>query len=172
LPSNTTLAVSLFFHFCATITWIGGLLITSLLVWPEMRRVLADQPALHALLNRLRARLTPLSNLSLAVLIVTGLIQMSLNPNYDGLLRFDNAWSRVMLLKHGVIVLMALTGLALQYGVIPALERASLRVEKGRGDNSALAEWNALRRREVRLTWLSLALGIAVLGLSAWAGSI
>jgi uncharacterized membrane protein len=149
--------------------WIGGLVITSLLVWPEMRRVLQDQPALHHLLTRLRKRFTPWSNLALAVLIVTGLTQMSLDPNYDGVLQFDNMWSQVILSKHAVILLMVVVGVILQYGVVPALERASLLVERGKGDP---AEWERLRRREVRLTWLNTALGIGVLALSAWAGSL
>ena len=149
--------------------WIGGLVITALLVWPEMRRALADQPALYGLLNRLRKRFTPISNLSLSVLLVTGLFQMSLDENYNGMLNFDNEWSQVMLIKHIVIVLMALVGLFLQYVIIPALERTSMLLEREKGD---VAEWQALRSREVALTWVSVALGLCVLGLSAWAGSI
>ena len=149
--------------------WIGGLVITALLVWPEMRRALADQPALYGLLNRLRKRFTPLSNLSLSVLLVTGLFQMSLDENYNGMLNFDNEWSQVMLMKHIVIIVMALVGLFLQYVIIPALERTSMLLEREKGD---VAEWQALRSREVALTWVSVALGMSVLGLSAWAGSI
>lgn len=169
MPSNPTLAVSLFFHLSATVVWIGGLVITTLLVWPEVRRILADQPALYSLLNRLRTRFIPLSNLSLATLIVTGLFQMSLDSNYEGMLTFDNEWSQVMLIKHIVIILMAVTGVFLQYVVVPALERTSLLIERGKGDT---ASWQILRRREVRLTWVNVLLGICVLGLSAWAGSI
>lgn len=169
MPSNPTLAISLFFHLSATVIWIGGLLITTLLVWPEVRRVLVDQPSLYNLLNRLRTRFIPLSNLSLVTLIVTGLFQMSLDSNYKGMLNFDNEWSQVMLVKHIVIVLMALTGVFLQYIVVPALERTSLLVERGKGDENV---WQALRQREIRLTWINVLLGVCVLGLSAWAGSI
>lgn len=174
MPSQTILAISLFFHLSATVIWIGGLMITALLVWPEVRRTLNDSPALYKLLNRLRSRFTPLSNLSLAVLIVTGLTQMSLDPNYDGMLKIANTWSRVMLFKHVLIACMALSGLALQYGVVPALERASLLIERGKGETSSQAttEWQNLRRREIRLTWLNVGLGTLVLACSAWAGSI
>ncbi|MDX1995379.1 MAG: CopD family protein [bacterium] len=174
MSQQTILAISLFFHLSATVVWIGGLVITAVLVWPEMRRTLAESSVLANLLNRLRKRFTPLSNLSLGVLILTGLIQMSLDPNYDGVLRFNNAWSQVMLLKHGVIVLMALSGLFLQYTVVPALERTSLLIERGKAEAAAAAaqEWQALRQREVRLTWLNGALGLVVLACSAWAGSL
>lgn len=169
MSTNQILAVSLFFHLSATVVWVGGLVITAALVWPELRRGLEDHPALYRLLDRLRKRFAVWSNLSLAVLIVTGLTQMSLDPNYDGLMQFDNEWSRVLLVKHLVIVVMVASGITLQYGIAPALERATLLAEHGRNDP---AEWQKLRRREIRLTWLNVLLGIGVLGLSAWAGSI
>ena len=111
--SEAALALSLFFHISATVIWIGGILLLTFLVVPELNRALAEQPALYQILRRLRKRLTPLSNLALAVLIVTGLLQMSSDPNYDGLLSFSNRWSQVLLLKHILIIVMAATGLAL-----------------------------------------------------------
>jgi uncharacterized membrane protein len=167
--SQPLLAISLFFHIVATVVWIGGLVTLSALVWPEMRRTMSEQPALYTLLTRLRGRFMPLSNLALATLIVTGLFQMTADPNYDGVMQFNNEWSRVMLLKHLAIVGMALSGLMLQYSVIPALERASLLAERGKGD---AAEYARLRAREVRLTWLNVGLGALVLAFSAWATSI
>jgi uncharacterized membrane protein len=163
------LAISFFFHLIATVVWIGGLVIMTVLVWPEMRRSLENNPALFSLLTRLRRRFVPLSNFSLVVLVVTGLAQMTANPNYDGMLVIDNDWSRAMLLKHLSIAGMVVCGLVLQYGVAPALERASLLAERGKGDAS---EWERLRRREVRLTWLNVLLGVAVLAFTAWATAI
>jgi uncharacterized membrane protein len=173
LPSNTILAVSLFFHLFATVIWVGGLLITVLLVWPEVRRTLMDSPAIYNLLNRLRQRFTPWGNLALVVLIFTGLIQMSLDPNYEGVLDFSNTWSQVILAKHVAIVFMIVCGALLQFGVTPALERTSLLIQKGKGDVSQTTEaWDRLRRRETRLTWINALLGVAVLAFSAWAGTL
>ncbi|MFN8372653.1 MAG: CopD family protein [Anaerolineae bacterium] len=169
MDNKTILAISLFFHLMSTVIWIGGLVTLSILVFPEVRRALENQPALYTLLTRLRKRFTPLSNLALAVLIVTGLTQMSLDPNYNGILQITNTWSVVMLLKHLTIGGMIVSGLALQYLVAPALERVSLLVERGKGDTE---EWTRLRRRELRLTWLNVALGVLVLAFSAWAGAL
>jgi uncharacterized membrane protein len=169
MDTRTVLAVSLFFHFVATAVWIGGLLTLALTVHPAMRRALTDAPALARLLTGLRRRFTPYSNLSLVVLVVTGLTQMSLDANYDGVLQITNPWSVVMLLKHLTIGAMVVCGLALQYLVAPALERVSLLVEKGKGDAAA---WERLRRAESRLTWANVALGVLVLAFSAWAGSL
>ncbi|NWG15357.1 MAG: CopD family protein [Chloroflexi bacterium] len=167
--SPLILAISYFFHLLATIVWIGGLVILVALVWPEARRTLERDAALLRLLTRLRRRFAPLSNFSLVVLVITGLIQMSGDPNYDGLLQINNDWSRAILLKHIAVGGMVIGGVVLQYAVTPALERATLLLERGKGDP---AEWERLRRREIRLTWLNVTLGIAVLGCTAWATAL
>ncbi len=163
------LALSYFIHLIATVVWIGGLVSLSLLVWPEAKRTLADQPALLTLLTRLRKRFAPLTHFSLVVLWLTGFVQMSGDANYQGTLTFDNEWSRVMLFKHIAVIGMVVCGVILQYMVVPALERATLLRERGKGDP---ADWDRLRQREVRLTWVNLALGMAVLGFTAWATAL
>lgn len=166
---QSILALSYFFHLVATIVWIGGLVILMIMVLPEARRVLGANPAFYTLLSRLRQRFFPISNFSLAVLVVTGLIQMAGDTNYDGMLQFSSEWSRVILLKHVAIGGMFVCGLALQYWVAPALERATLLAEHHKGD---AAELERLRGREARLTWINVVLGIAVLAFTAWATAI
>jgi putative copper export protein len=167
--SQSILAISYFFHLVATVIWIGGLVVMVILVWPEMQRALAGNPALFALLAGMRRRFFPLTNLSLAVLIVTGLIQMTGDTNYEGVLQFTNEWSQIILLKHIAIGGMFICGTAMQFWIVPALERAGLLVERGKGDPG---EWEKLRRREVRLTWMNVILGVLVLGFTAWATAI
>lgn len=166
---STSLALSLFVHITATVVYIGGLLVTVLLIFPEVRRVIDGQPAFYRVLSRLRQRFYPISNLCLAALWVTGLLQMTADPNYDGFLTFDDDWSRIMLLKHILIVGMMAAGVVLQFGVAPQLERISLLMEHSKGDP---AEWQRLRAREVRLTVLLSVLGIAVLACSAAATAL
>ena len=57
--SEAALALSLFAHILATVIWIGGILLVTFLVIPELNRALAEQPALYQLLRRLRKRFTP-----------------------------------------------------------------------------------------------------------------
>ncbi len=167
--SQSTLAISLFFHLVATVVWIGGLAILTVLVWPETRRILAENAGVYRFLSRVRQRFLPLSNLSLVVLVVTGLFQMTADPNYEGVLQFANDWSRAILLKHLAVGGMVICGVALQFWVAPALERASLLAEREKGDPQ---EWARLHRLEVRLTWINLILGVLVLGFTAWATAI
>ncbi|NDJ62860.1 MAG: hypothetical protein GYB67_17195 [Chloroflexi bacterium] len=169
MSPSTILAINYFFHLIATVVWIGGLLLMVLLVWPTTKNSLRDSPALYTLLSGVRRRFLPLTNLSLVVLIVTGLFQMSLDPNYDGVLQFTNEWSRVILLKHIVVGGMLICGVVLQLGVVPALERMTLLAERGKGDPS---EWERLHRSEVRLTWINVALGVLTLLFTAWATAL
>ena len=167
--SEAALALSLFCHIAATVIWIGGILLITFLVVPELNRALAEQPALYQILTRLRKRFTIVGNLALTVLIVTGLLQMSTDSNYEGLLRFSNRWSQALLLKHVLIIVMALCGLLLQFAVAPALERTSLLQERDMGD---VDEWRRLRRHERRLTVIIALLALTILAASAWLTAI
>ena len=167
--SEAALALSLFLHITATAIWIGGILLITFLVLPEFNRALKQQAARYQLLRRLRRRFTIIGNLALATLVVTGLLQMSNDPNYDGLLSFNNRWSQVLLLKHILIIALAATGLILQFGLAPALERTSLLLERDKGDAEA---WRRLRLREQRLARLVALLALAILAVSAWLTAI
>jgi uncharacterized membrane protein len=165
------LAFSFFLHLVATVVWVGGLVLFTVLVWPEARALISRQDqsgAVLDLLDRLRKRFYPLANLSLVVLIVTGLFQMDQNPHYDGLLQLTNDWTRAILLKHVAVLGMLVVGLAMQWGVIPALERASLLVRRGKDS----PDLERLRHRERQFTALNLALGVLVLLFTAMATSI
>lgn len=170
--STEALALSLFVHLSATVIWIGGLMVTVILVLPEARRILDQQVSWHLFLQRLRQRFYPISNLCLVALIVTGLFQTTASPHYDGFLTFDNRWSQVLLVKHIIIVVMALVGLLLQYGVAPSLERTSILLAQNKAQADSHAIYTRLRRREIVLTWLLVGLGLSILGLSAWLGAL
>ena len=182
--------LSLFIHIGASVVWFGGLLMMTLLVVPELRRALAGQAALDKLLRRLRRRFMLWGNLTLAALVVTGLLQMTDDPNYEGLLSFDNRWSQALLLKHTLILALAALGATLQLGVLPALERATMLRERlaqtshrpdggtegglRQGTEGGLhgegQEIARLQTRERRLTWTMLALAVVILAVSAWLG--
>src|SRR5215212_4739878 len=86
--ADLMLALSFFLHMIATVVWIGGLFVLTILFWPETRALAerSEQGAvLLDLLDRVRKRFYPLTNFSLVVLIGTGLFQMEQNPHYDGL---------------------------------------------------------------------------------------
>src|SRR5215475_1643024 len=132
---NWLLSLSFFLHLIATILWLGGLVLMTIVIWPEARALIArsdSSGALLELLDRLRKRFYPLANLSLIVLIVTGLFQMGKSPHYDGFLQITNDWTRAILLKHVAVLGMLVVGFIMQWGIMPALERATLLVQRGK----------------------------------------
>src|SRR3990172_5160879 len=157
--STWVLALSYWLHMLATIVWVGGLALMALVVWPGARAALGPGPELAKLLERLNKRFVPLSWLSLAALIFTGLTQMSANKNYTGLLAVANPWSVAILAKHLVVGGMILIGVYMQWSVQPALARLTILQMRG----LPAADLDRLRRRETQLTWLNLACGVLVL---------
>ncbi len=148
------LALSYWLHLLATVAWIGGLLILTLVVWP----------ANGSIPDRLEKSFRPLANISLLVLLITGFLQMDENPCYEGFLAISNEWSIALLLKHIVYAAMVIISVVLQWGVQPALARARLIAQRDK-DASDEAQLN---RRVKRLTVINLGLGLVVLLLTAF----
>jgi uncharacterized membrane protein len=155
-------------HMLATVTWIGGLASLALLVLPAAGRVL-DEPAFARLLGEYQRRLDTLGWFSLAVLVGTGLVQMSANPNYEGFLAVDTLWAGAILAKHLAIGGMVAVSALLTWGVLPGLTRSLLRLERARNDpgGADLSAVQKASRANARLIRLNLALGVIVLALTA-----
>lgn len=159
-----SLALAYWLHILATVTWIGGLVALSVLVIPAARRTL--RPGDYAaLLDRLQAGLQQIGWLSLAVLIATGMFQMSAHPAYEGFLALSNAWSVAILIKHILIGLMVFMSAYLTWGVMPSLRRMALL--RAAGQNLDAAKDLALHKRESRMLAINLILSILVLLLTA-----
>lgn len=151
------LALAFWLHMAATVVWIGGLFYQSVVLAPALASV--EDPA--ALLERLQKRFQPLAWLSLAVLVGTGLVQMSANANYEGLLSIANPWSQAIFAKHLAIGLMLLVAAYQTWVLQPRLAREAM-----------LGAAEGSRRRFARLAQINLVLGILVLGLTALARTV
>jgi uncharacterized membrane protein len=154
------LALVYWLHLLASVVWLGGLAMLVAAAWPGARRAAGDA------LDGLERRFRPLANVSLLVLLVTGMIQMGGDPHYEGWFAVRNAWSAGLLAKHLVVLGMIGVSLMLQFGAAPALERTHLLAE--RGVSGGESERAAARRRLRRLTAANLALGVVVLMLTAY----
>ncbi len=152
----------------ATIVWLGGLFLMGLVVWPGAHLTLGGGPELRRLIRALQRRLNPLAWFSLAVLTATGLVQLTANKNYNGLLNITNTWTLAILLKHLFVMAMFAVGAYQQMALTPALERGAARQAAGRD----FPEAARLYRRELALIRLNLALGLLVLLLTAVARAL
>jgi uncharacterized membrane protein len=176
-PPLLALSLTYWLHMLATVVWLGGLAALSILVIPSARRSL-DAGAYSRLLESIQRRLDPLGWLCLAVLVGTGLFQMSANPNYHGFLAINNRWATAILAKHLLFFVMIAASGYLTWGVLPALRRAALRQahQQAAGTQPQASAANAvdtdmqrLQRQEAILLRLNLLLGAIILALTALA---
>jgi len=150
------LATSYLVHMIATVVWIGGIVFMALVVTPALEREPGSSRALSAIQSRFR----PIANLSLVVLIVTGMVQLTANSNYVGFLNFSNTWARVILLKHITVGGMIVTALYMNLVLQPDINRTAMRLASGKAKPEDTA---ALARRQSQLTQINMALSIFVL---------
>lgn len=161
------LALTYWLHLIATVVWVGGVALMALLIWPGARAALGVQAA--AFLQTWHKRFNPLAWLSLAVLTGTGMVQMAANPNYDGLLRIENAWSAAILVKHLAALGMVGVGVTQQQVIQPALNR--LLWLQARGQAASPADIQRWHQRETALMWLNVACALVVLACTAIASA-
>lgn len=164
------LTIAYWMHMLATVVWIGSLTALALFVLPAARRSL-DALEFNSLLNEIRRRLDPWSWFSLAVLLATGMLQMSSNPNYGGFLAIDNRWAIAILIKHVLFLGMAGLSAYITWGLLPRLQRLALRQAYTNAEASA-QEMQGLQRQEARLVNINLVLGVLILALTAVARSV
>lgn len=167
-PPNYALALAYWLHIVATVVWIGGIMSLTLLVIPAAKRTL-DAAAYAALFGRLQAGLQRIGWLSLAVLIATGMFQMSAHPSYEGLLALTNSWAVAIFAKHVVVGLMVVVGAYITWGLMPLLSRMNFQLAAGLAvDEEKKAK---LLSREKAALNFNLILSIVVLLLTAIARS-
>jgi len=158
------LTITFWLHMLATVTWVGSLAAISFLILPAARRSL-DVDAQGALIDAIQRRLEPLAWFCLALLVVTGMFQLSTSPHYNGLLSTSNQWSIAILVKHILVVVMVVVSALQTWEVLPSIQRAAIRAQKT-GDP---AELRVLRQRERLLLRVNLLLSMLILAATALA---
>jgi len=147
-----------FLHLSATVVWLGSLVGLTLLVIPAATKVLEAKDQV-SLLDNIQTRLDSLSWFCLFLLIATGMFQLSANPNYNGLLAMQNNWEKAILIKHGLVISLAVAGAVMSWGVMPAIRRAKIKSQRT-GNEQDLAP---LRKKEKILLRVNLVLAALVL---------
>ncbi|MCE9646558.1 MAG: CopD family protein [Chloroflexi bacterium] len=162
-PPTWVLALVYWLHMLATVAWIGSLAAINLLVLPASQRTLklADQ---LDFISALQKRLEPLAWFSMSLLLVTGLVQMSTSPHYDGFLALSTQWSMAILIKHSLGVIMVVVSAIQTWEVIPSIHRILMKKE-----SASTEELARLQRREVILLRTNLILSALILGATAFA---
>ncbi len=152
------LSISYALHMSATVLWIGGLIFQAIFLLPFLTRESLDGNARNGL-TLLQTRFQPLAWLSLAVLLGTGLTQMSAHPQYEGLLAVQNRWSIAILAKHlSILPMLGITTFQ-SFVLHPRLQREMLRSKHLASAPQTLAPL----RREKQIVIVNAVLSIVVL---------
>lgn len=165
---NYVLAFAYWLHIIATVLWIGGIMTLSLLVIPAARRTL-DAGDYAAFFGRLQTGLQRIGWMSLAVLVATGMFQMSAHPAYEGLLALTNSWAVAIFVKHIVVGLMVLVSAYITWGLMPSMHRINFQLTAGLEIDETRK--NKLLQREKIVLNLNLVFSVIVLLLTAIARS-
>ena len=168
IMSNAIISVSFFLHLLATVAWIGGLVTLALVVQPVLNRSVSEARERARLLEAILKRFQPLANLSLAVLILTGMVQTFTNRFYKGFLSLDNLWAQTIFFKHIAVLGMIVVAGFMTFSVQPALKRNALLIAGGLADQQQAAR---LERQQARLTRINLILSVLVLLFTAIASA-
>ena len=131
MPTVPTWAITLTYwlHFLAVVTWIGSLVSISLLILPSATRSLKPIDQL-VFIEAIHKRLEPIAWFSISLLVVTGLLQMSVNVHYNGFLSTSNQWSLAILTKQALVAILIVVSAIHTWEVLPAIRRALLRKDK------------------------------------------
>ncbi len=118
----------------------------------------------------LQRRFLPWADASLVLLLFTGFVQMTNDPNYNGFLAVNSLWAWAILLKHiafgGMVLIMAYV----QFVLYPGMARLQLLGEKR--PSLAQAEQSKLNQREVLMLRVNLACAVLVLLFTAMATAV
>ena len=144
------LVISYYIHLLTTVIWLGGLTLMAIAAWPALQK---GTIAANQWLD-LQRRFTPWINLSLALLLVTGFVQMTASPHYEGFLEINSLWSWAILLKHVAFVGMVAITAHVQVKILPAATRLELLAQQK--PELAAREQANLHRQEMGLLKLNL----------------
>lgn len=161
---EAALVTAYWLHMLAAAAWMGGLAVMTLFMLPAAAQM-SDHKQKNAFLEKTQHRLDLTGWLSLGMLTVSGLIQMSASAQYEGFLAFDNRWSLAILIKHLFFGLVIALSAVMTWYVLPGIRKAAFKVSKGL-DAPEAARLEKLNRI---LLWANLGLGLVVLGLTALA---
>ena len=162
-PPIWAIALTYWLHLLATVAWIGSIVATSILFLPAAKASL--NPIDHlALINAMQKRLEPIAWFCMALLLLTGMFQMSVNPHYDGFVSTSTQWSMAILVKHIFGIFMVVASAIQTWEIIPSIRRTLL--NKDKADEKKIIH---LQKRETRLLRINFGLSILILLATAFA---
>ncbi len=153
---QTSLGLATWLHLVAAVLWMGGVLTLLYIVWPELKSALGFSSARTRIAYGVVRRFTWVFLTCIVVLIASGIYMMREDENYLGILDFRNTWSKLLVFKHALFVVMVAAAIYIGFVVNPRIGRS---LKEGR--HAAVAAKMAVRQR--RMAYLNIALILLIL---------
>ena len=132
---------------------------TLLVIVPGSKAALESPPMVGKLMKEVARRFTPLANMSILLLMVTGVIILYYDKNYTSFLDLKKSWNVVIAIKHSFVATMIFIHFYRGLILNPKIEKFSSKLEEIRSAR--------LKKISLDLVKVNLALGIIVLLLTA-----
>ncbi|GER80240.1 MAG: hypothetical protein JETCAE02_06920 [Anaerolineaceae bacterium] len=155
-PQTLVFALVSFLHDLFTIIWMGGIVVAAAVFLPAVKESLGAGPQTKKVMSAFQKRQSVWVYVSMAGLILTGLLMNNRSPEFRALFSFGNAYSTALSIKH--ILVLVLIGISLYRSLV-----------LGR-DASAPAP--ARERLNVQLLFINAALAVIVLLVSGFVAAL
>jgi uncharacterized membrane protein len=166
------LSLSHFLHLLATVVWIGGIVMILLVILPGAKTALESTPMLSRLMKDIAKRFTPLANISILVLIFTGVVILYYEKEFTRFLDFSNPWSAIMFSKHFLVVLMVIIHFYRGLILNPRIGKLSSQLNEVQMTSSLSSKVRELQKFSLNLVRTNLGLGLIVLLLTGVLSSL
>ena len=156
-------SLSHFLHLLATVVWIGGIVMILLVILPGAKAALEASPMVSRLTKEITKRFTPIANISILVLIFTGVVIAHYEKNFTSVLDFDNTWNVILFIKHLLVALMIVTHFYRGLILNPKIGRLSSQVNESQVTPSLSSQVVKLQKFSLNLVKTNFVLGLIVL---------
>lgn len=166
------LSLSHFLHLMATVIWIGGIMMILLVILPGAKESLESALMTKRLMKEITKRFTPMANISILVLIVTGIFIAYYEKKFTGLLDFNTLWNTVMFLKHFFVALMVIIHFYRGLMLNPRIGRLSSKINESKVTSPLSSRVQRLQKFSLDLVKVNLVLGMIVLMMTGISSSL
>ena len=139
------LALSHLLHVLGTVVWIGGILMTLLVILPGAKAALESAPMVGKLMKEVAKRFTPLANISILILIATGIIIFYYDKNYTSFLDTKNRWNALIAIKHFLVAIMIIIHFYRGFLLNPRIGRLSSEIMESKVTSPYLLEFKVYK---------------------------
>lgn len=147
------LIISAAIHLFAAVVWIGGIFFILFVALPSARKIL-EQPG--PLMGSLSKRFVPLANISIVLILVTGILMSLSSHTLSEIASLNSIWSQTLSFK--IIIALIMTVIHFYRGLV-----LTPRIKKITSEGIDVAQVSRLQSLSLNLVKVNLLLGATVL---------